>query len=70
MITALWTATFLLPLLVAAGLGILATRRVPGGLSMLLIRLAPLTCLPAILLTVAPGAGGGLPLDVPWLLVG
>ncbi|EYT65236.1 formate hydrogenlyase [Dietzia sp. UCD-THP] len=78
MTTTLWTATFLLPLLVAAGLGILATSRVIGevggraigGVSVLLVRLAPLTCLPAILLTVAPGAGGGIPIDVPWLLVG
>ncbi|MBB1037632.1 formate hydrogenlyase, partial [Dietzia natronolimnaea] len=67
MTTALWTATFLLPLLIAAGLGALATRtsREPGAVSALLLRLAPLTCLPALLLTVAPGAGQGLPLDVP-----
>lgn len=72
MIILLWTATFLLPLALAGAIGALATdnRRGPGPVAVVLLRAAPLACLPAVILPLAAGGEGGAGLDVPWLLVG
>ncbi|RKE65388.1 formate hydrogenlyase subunit 3/multisubunit Na+/H+ antiporter MnhD subunit [Dietzia kunjamensis] len=76
MTAALWIAALVLPLVVAVALGLATAPPRPAidtsvpapdspG-SRLLLRIAPLTALPALALTVAPGAT----LEVPWLLLG
>lgn len=75
-IAALWAAALVLPLVVAAALGVTSVPRRPAvdtsipspdrPAPRLLLLLAPLTALPALALTAVPDAA----LEVPWLLVG